>query len=221
MRLHHRQKGQSLVEIAITMPILILIAVGIVEAGVYYNNYLTLIDGTREGARRAVDNYYIQGDASNNCDTTIDFYKQSACLVLQNLYGIKFNPSTDDIVISVIRIDNGTIKKRYMGPSTTTPAIESNAPVGEQGWSYCTNVLNGKGCTPAASYFNNAAIMGLIEGSPDYKSMPNVGMALVEIYHLHHQFLGLVPPGLPFLPTQIMMHAYTIMPVASATNYGG
>jgi hypothetical protein len=39
---------------------------------------------------------------------------------------------------------------------------------------------------------------------------------VVEIYHVHRQLLGLIPPGMPILPQEIQMHAYTIMPVPSA-----
>lgn len=48
-----RQRGQSLVEMALVTPILIIMLMGLVEIGWFANNYLTLLDVTRAGARRA------------------------------------------------------------------------------------------------------------------------------------------------------------------------
>jgi len=48
-----RQRGQSLVEMTLVTPILIIMLMGLVEIGWFANNYLTLLDITRSGARRA------------------------------------------------------------------------------------------------------------------------------------------------------------------------
>lgn len=47
-----RQAGQSVVELALITPILIILLAGLVEIGWFANNYLTLLDVTRAGARR-------------------------------------------------------------------------------------------------------------------------------------------------------------------------
>ncbi|MDZ4763454.1 MAG: TadE family protein [Chloroflexota bacterium] len=48
-----RQAGQSVVELALITPILIVMLVGLTEIGWFANNYLNLLDVTRAGARRA------------------------------------------------------------------------------------------------------------------------------------------------------------------------
>ncbi len=48
-----RQAGQSVVELALITPILIILLAGLVEIGWFANNYLSLLDVTRAGARRA------------------------------------------------------------------------------------------------------------------------------------------------------------------------
>jgi len=48
-----RQAGQSVVELALITPILIILLAGLVEIGWFANNYLNLLDVTRAGARRA------------------------------------------------------------------------------------------------------------------------------------------------------------------------
>lgn len=47
-----RRRGQSVVELALITPILITLLAGLVEVGWFANNYLTLLDVSRAGARR-------------------------------------------------------------------------------------------------------------------------------------------------------------------------
>ncbi|HEY6963564.1 MAG TPA: TadE/TadG family type IV pilus assembly protein [Gaiellaceae bacterium] len=48
-----RQDGQAMVEMALILPILLMIILGIVQFGIAFNNYITLTDATRAGARKA------------------------------------------------------------------------------------------------------------------------------------------------------------------------
>jgi Flp pilus assembly protein TadG len=48
------QKGQSLVEFAILLPILLLLLMGILEFGIMLNSYLTVNNSAREGARLGI-----------------------------------------------------------------------------------------------------------------------------------------------------------------------
>ncbi len=48
------EKGQSLVEFALILPILLLLVFGIVEFGRAFNTYLIVSNASREGARYAV-----------------------------------------------------------------------------------------------------------------------------------------------------------------------
>ena len=47
------EKGASAVELALILPILILLIFGIVEFGIAFNNYITITHAAREGARLA------------------------------------------------------------------------------------------------------------------------------------------------------------------------
>ncbi|HHX50646.1 MAG TPA: pilus assembly protein [Clostridia bacterium] len=47
------KKGQSLVELALVLPILLMLLLGIVEFGRIYGAYLTISHAAREGARHA------------------------------------------------------------------------------------------------------------------------------------------------------------------------
>ncbi len=47
------ERGQTLVEFTIILPILLLLILGIIQFGVVFNNYITLTDAVRAGARQA------------------------------------------------------------------------------------------------------------------------------------------------------------------------
>jgi Flp pilus assembly protein TadG len=47
------QSGQSMTEFALVLPILALLLFGVIQFGLVFNNYLTLTDAVRAGARKA------------------------------------------------------------------------------------------------------------------------------------------------------------------------
>jgi Flp pilus assembly protein TadG len=47
------ERGQTMAEFAIVLPILIVLLFGIVQFGILFNNYVTLTDAVRAGARAA------------------------------------------------------------------------------------------------------------------------------------------------------------------------
>src|SRR4051812_49583856 len=47
------EQGQSLTEFALALPILALLLFAVVQFGIAFNNYVTLTDATRAGARKA------------------------------------------------------------------------------------------------------------------------------------------------------------------------
>jgi len=51
--LRRNQRGQAMVEFAIIVPILLVVLLGIMQLGVVYNNWVSLTDGARAGARKA------------------------------------------------------------------------------------------------------------------------------------------------------------------------
>jgi Flp pilus assembly protein TadG len=48
------EQGQSLTEFALALPILALLLFAVIQFGIVFNNYVTLTDATRAGARKAV-----------------------------------------------------------------------------------------------------------------------------------------------------------------------
>jgi hypothetical protein len=47
------QQGQSLTEFALALPVLALLLFAVIQFGLVFNNYVTLTDATRAGARKA------------------------------------------------------------------------------------------------------------------------------------------------------------------------
>jgi TadE-like protein len=47
------ERGQSLTEFALVLPLLMLVLFGIIQFGIVFNNYISLTDAVRSGARKA------------------------------------------------------------------------------------------------------------------------------------------------------------------------
>ncbi len=48
-----KNKGQSIVEAALVLPVILLLLTGIIDFGLLFNNYLIVSNASREGARAA------------------------------------------------------------------------------------------------------------------------------------------------------------------------
>lgn len=136
-KLKNRQltRGQSFVELALVIPILLLILLGLVEVAFFMGRYLDVLDLTREAARFAASRVpYLNtvgdprpGNADYNCSTPdrFDFYYDTACIfsppenaTCKDAFGnitnpfcngfnsfVDFNQALDDVVISVFTIE--------------------------------------------------------------------------------------------------------------------
>lgn len=73
-RIGRKQDGQALVEFAIVTPVLLLLVLGIVQFGILFNNYITLTDAVRAGARQAA----VSRTLANPTQVTTDRVRRSA-----------------------------------------------------------------------------------------------------------------------------------------------
>ena len=64
------EQGQSLTEFALALPILALLLFAVIQFGIAFNNYVTLTDATRAGARKAAVGRQLPNPASA-CVTAI------------------------------------------------------------------------------------------------------------------------------------------------------
>jgi Flp pilus assembly protein TadG len=68
------QQGQSLTEFALALPILMLLLFAVIQFGIVFNNYVTLTDATRAGARKGA----VGRQLSNPQGDTITAVRNSA-----------------------------------------------------------------------------------------------------------------------------------------------
>lgn len=125
----HGKRGQSFLELALVLPILLLILLGLIEVAFYIGRYLDAIDLTREASRfgSVRDPFDVTAPKDYNCTTVdaFDFYYDTACIFSPpqtdacidasdpfcnglNPY-ITLNPTFDDIVISVFTVEGANI----------------------------------------------------------------------------------------------------------------
>jgi Flp pilus assembly protein TadG len=65
------EEGQGVVEFAFVLPILLAVVLGIVQFGIAFNNYLTLTDATRVGARKAAVSRFVADNGASARSATI------------------------------------------------------------------------------------------------------------------------------------------------------
>jgi Flp pilus assembly protein TadG len=64
------ERGQTMTEFAFVVPILLVLLLAIVQFGIAFNNYVTLTDAVRAGARKAAVSRNV-ADPEGTCKTTI------------------------------------------------------------------------------------------------------------------------------------------------------
>lgn len=224
-----RNRGQSFVELAIVLPVLLFLLIGFVEIGAIIYNYLSLLDVVREAARFAADRdpEMLNGDMSSYplsaCeDDALHYYLDTACVIIGSNFnpGITLNPATDDVAISIFTIDNNFVVDRkpndgdgvwslYSDNWTKNcdGSLNSITPffpqvIGDAWVSFATPTFGPGTATPGAGT--------TVPGGPTDK-----GMVLVEIYYCHEQLLNL-PLLSDLIPNPVPLHAFTIMPAPEA-----
>jgi hypothetical protein len=203
LRLLPQNRGQGLVELAILLPVILIVLSGLMEFGLMLNAYLAMQDAARNAARYASDGLYYSRDSDISCTTTRDFYRQTACLVNQELAQerpeITLNLATgDDIIISAFSVgEGGQVTARH-------PASD-----GEAGWSEAADPM-GIGSRNQASRFTSNDIESRL-----YSGAPSTGLVMVEIYY-HYEHRLKLPWITVFVPDPLLLHAYAVMPLVSA-----
>jgi Flp pilus assembly protein TadG len=57
------EQGQTMTEFALVLPILVVLLFGIIQFGIAFNNYVTLTDAVRSGARKAAVSRHLSDPA--------------------------------------------------------------------------------------------------------------------------------------------------------------
>ncbi len=193
-----KSRGQSLVEMAISLPAILMLFSGLVEFGFMLNYYLSLLDATRFAAR-----YYSNQSpyCTNGSGTVVEnpnFYSEASATVIgqlkpsistDNTHRIVLDPAADDVIISAYGVSGNTITKTLPTSSTYSDGA----------WHQYGNETSSISPTSIESQ--------LVSGSP------NQGILVVEVDYTYHQILGL--PWMAWLGSPVL-RAYTVMPLETA-----
>ena len=212
-----KNKGQSFVELAIVLPLLLFLLIGFVEVGAIVYSYLSMLDVAREAARFASehDPAVLEGPgAGGYCeDDFLHFYQDSACVVVGAGFNpdLVLNPATDDVTISVFTIDDNNVTDRLPNDGDGVWSL-----YGENWTRNCDGTLN-----TTTPFFEDAEVesifalppptVGAGTPTPSGGAPTDKGRVVVEVYYCHEQLLNL-PILSNLLPNPVPLHAYSFMP---------
>ena len=203
-----KEKGQSLVELALFFPILLLMLSGLVEFGLMLNQYLNLMDGPREAARFGVDESPFIG-ATDNDD--LSFYMNCpgdplGCpepglseIAVRTIAPYNLESTLDDIVISVVSVKDDTIFHRYPDDVGVRSAVAGAS----NEYSYYGN---------KKSKFTDASINTILA---QQSGVPKTGIVIVEMWYSYHQELAL-PWIIAFVPDPMQLYMSSVTPLPAA-----
>ena len=207
--------GQSLVELALILPLILLMLAGMVEVAFGMFAYLTALDLTREAARFAsVRNYdelnptdelhpaaYVLNAASACNDTILHYYYDSACFFTDpdlNPF-LEFEAAKyDDVVITVFTVANNQVSDRH--PDPVWSLWNDNWKKDCQGNEVITDPF----------FTNNYLESRFVADAPTER-----GVVTVEAYVCYDLIMHL-PFISNFIPSPFRIHAYTVMPAPEA-----
>jgi hypothetical protein len=204
-------KGQSFVELVISLPIILLLLAGLVEVGFMLYTYLTILDLTREAARFASTRDYRAGQSSglgdplSACDdNALDYYYDTACFFIDddlNPY-ITFKDSNyDDVAISVFTISNNRVTDRWPNDGDGVWSLYND------NWK---KDCEGNVITSEPFYTNAEVEAEFVANAPRDR-----GLVLVEGYYCYHLLMNF-PIISQIFASPVRLHAYTIMPAPDA-----
>jgi Flp pilus assembly protein TadG len=121
------QQGQTMTEFALVLPVLALLLFAVIQFGIVFNNYVTLTDATRAGARKAA----VSRQASNPTSTTVTAVRNSAANLKQSNLNVTvtstWQPAADVSVTATYPYKVsllGLVVKAGNLSSTTTERVE-------------------------------------------------------------------------------------------------
>lgn len=115
-RMERGEKGQSLVEFMLVAILLMILVAGIAEYGTLLNDYLNLVDASREAVRYSSSFDPFAG-MENAWEENPQFYQDTITLTHEVLAPLTLDPAVgDDIIVSFFTVGDG-IYIRY--PNTT------------------------------------------------------------------------------------------------------
>ena len=107
----NREHGQSLVETALVLPILILILCGIIDFGWLFTNQLMINNSSREAARAGIVNY----EDNNAAYQTLVINKAKEMVFFGNVPNVTVTVNADETEVTVLVEDTVPILTPIVG----------------------------------------------------------------------------------------------------------
>jgi Flp pilus assembly protein TadG len=117
------ERGAVAVEFALVLPLLMALLVGIVTAGLGYNNVLGVADGVREGARFGATTL-----SSGSWGSTVQ--AQTMALTTLNLTGKPQVVTTSMVCAQLVKAPSTVVSSSSCALATPAPATPANVVVG-------------------------------------------------------------------------------------------
>jgi len=203
-----KTRGQSMIEFAIALPILIMLFSGMIEFGFMLNAYLSLLDATRSAARLCSNLNPFKLDTATN--TLVDdptFAEYCAQAVVDNLAPpsdpnarqIVMDTSRDDVIVSVLGVSVDSTTNKIIMPISR---FKNGSPF----YALYGNQLSAYGDLDIESYMTQNGTLPV-----------QTGMLIVEVYYGYTGILKL-PWVEAFMSADnpATLYASTIMPLIAA-----
>ena len=197
-------KAQSMVEVAVTLPILLSLFLGLVEFGFMLNTYLSLLDATRYAARQ----YSNSNPLTAAGDSNPLFFSGVADAVVLSLEPadtaarqIPLDPTMDDILVSAISVE----VDETADPDVIQTITRHSSP----------GIFYSKYGNGFTTKYEDAEIEAYMTANG---TVPvDSGILIVEINYSYEGVLGISTMFINmFAPdNHIMIYASTIMPLVS------
>ena len=117
-----RQRGQSLVEMALILPVLLLMFIGVLEVGWALRGYLTLLNASREAARFAARGRYVDFSTQAKAMVGYGYVLSQTEQSLAGQMNVHFSGSNTNATLIITHYLIGTRK-----PCANPPCIDSCA----------------------------------------------------------------------------------------------
>jgi hypothetical protein len=215
-KIKKKTRAQSMVEFAVTLPILIALLLGMVEFGFMLNTYLSLLDATRYAARQfsnsnplklvGTTKVYDENFDNNVAKAVID--NLDPYLIDPEARRIILDPTMDDILIHVLSVNVNT----NTNPDTISTVTALTTDLGNP--------------VPFISSYGNFAALGgthytetVVRNSMSANGAQPVsaGILIVELYYSYEGTLSISTEFMELFATNkhVMLYSSTIMPLVS------
>lgn len=200
-----RERGQGLLEMALMLPVLLILLIGVAEVGFMLRNYLVVVNASREGGRFAARGRYsdeniIERVVSAGGTIRAGTFITVPFLRTQGVCGTE--PNTGIIVTHVVMSSTGAVDST----SVTFSGVRRDEP---GGWRL---VEPGDGTLTAQienRHRPSTESIKAMREAEGYEPMIN-HIVVVEVFYLHQPLLN--SPFVP-LPDPLEMYARTEMRV--------